>query len=283
MRVAGSIILLCALLPLHVAGLRGAAEEWKTLPRGDEATYAIPSAVLKLTSLEFDGVVSDFLFLKAMVFLGGTNERSERPRVKEWEWRLLYSDLVAITDLDPYFFDPYYFAQGHLTWEGDMVRETNALLAKGSQHRSWDWLLPFYMGFNHFYFLQENDQASLHLMEAARRVGNNPTLTSLATRLALKDRRTENAIFFLQEMLKREEDETIRGSYLIRLEALQGIFALERGVLQYKESFGEFPSSLEMLVKNGLLQQVPADPYGGEFYIDADGMIKTTSELRARM
>jgi hypothetical protein len=283
MRRVLPIILLVMLIPLHLAGLRHAASEWKALPKGDESHYVIPSSILKLSSLEFDSLVSDFLLLRAMVFLGSTYERAERPKVKEWEWRQLHSNLTAATDLDPYFLDPYYLAQAHLTWEAGMAREANVLLAKGSQNRHWDWLLPFYMGFNHFYFLQENEEASVHLMEASRRSGAHPILASLATRLAIKEQRTGNAIVFMEEMLKREEDETVREAYQLRLEALRGILVLERGVEQYQVQFGESPRSLEVLVETGLLPQIPGDPYGGEFYIDENGIVNTTSEMRTRM
>ncbi|ALC16919.1 hypothetical protein DSOUD_2154 [Desulfuromonas soudanensis] len=280
MRRIVPIVLLCALLPLHVATLRNAGREWKALPQGEETAYTIPGPVLKLTSLEFDGVAADFMFLRALVFYGSTFERTEKPRVKEWEWRRLYNDLAAATDLDPYFLDPYYFAQANLTWEGNLVRETNLLLEKGSQYRDWDWMLPFYTGFNHFYFLKENDQASVYLMEASRRPGATPLIASLATRLALKGKRTENAIFFLREMLRREEDEEVKKTYRIRLEALSGILALERAVELFREQFGYLPTSLDSLVEAGLISKIPIDPYGGKFFISYDGSIGTTSDLR---
>jgi hypothetical protein len=280
MRRIVPIILLCALLPLHVATLRSAGSEWKALPQGEETAYTIPGPILKLTSLEFDGMAADFMFLRALVFYGSTFERTEKPRVKEWEWRRLYNDLAASTDLDPYFLDPYYFAQANLTWEGNLVREANLLLEKGSQYRDWDWMLPFYVGFNHFYFLKENDQASVYLMEASRRPGATPLIASLATRLALKGKRTENAIFFLKEMLRREEDEEVKKSYRLRLEALSGILALERAVELFREKFEYFPTSLDSLVEAGLISKIPIDPYGGKFFISYDGSIGTTSDLR---
>jgi hypothetical protein len=280
MRRIVPIILLCALLPLHVATLRSAGSEWKALPQGEETAYTIPGPILKLTSLEFDGMAADFMFLRALVFYGSTFERTEKPRVKEWEWRRLYNDLAASTDLDPYFLDPYYFAQANLTWEGNLVREANLLLEKGSQYRDWDWMLPFYVGFNHFYFLKENDQASVYLMEASRRPGATPLIASLATRLALKGKRTENAIFFLKEMLRREEDEEVKKSYRLRLEALSGILALERAVELFREKFEYFPTSLDSLVEAGLISKIPIDPYGGNFFISYDGSIGTTSDLR---
>ncbi|MBI5286952.1 MAG: hypothetical protein HY878_05100, partial [Deltaproteobacteria bacterium] len=226
------------------------------------------------------GLASDYLFLQALVFMGSTLERQERPRVKEWEWRWMYNVLNASTDLDPYFLDPYYFGQAHLTWEGNLVRETNTMLEKGSRYRNWDWMLLFYAGFNSFYFLHEDANASEYLMEASKRPDASPSIASLAARLAYKGKRTENAIIFLQEMIKRTEDEDIRKHYETRLEALKGILFLERAVAFYKDRFGRMPDNLRELVDKGIIRGLPGDPYGGEFYIDKDGSIKTTSELR---
>jgi hypothetical protein len=281
MRWAVPVILLCLLLPLHVASLRSAGDAWKALPRGDETTYAVPAPILKLTTLEFDGLAANFMFLRALVFLGSTFERDNWPHsIKESEWRALHRDLAAATDLDPYFLDPYYVAQANLTWDGHLFRETNLLLEKGSRYRDWDWMLPFFAGFNHFYFLQENEQASIYLMEASRRPGASPLFASLATRLAVKGRRTENAIIFLEEMLRSEEDEGIKKGYRIRLEAMHGILALEKAVELYTVRTGQPPTNLQALLAGQIIEQIPVDPYGGSFYLDADGSVKTTSDLR---
>lgn len=231
-------------------------------------------------ALEFDGLASDYTFLKALVFFGSTSERKERPRVKEWEWRWMSNILNASTDLDPYFLDPYYVAQAHLTWEGNMVRETNTLLDKGSRYRDWDWNIPFYIGFNHFYFLQNNEEGAVYLMEASKRPGAPSLLPQLAARLMYKANRTENAIIFLQEMIKRTDDEAIKKAYEKRLNALKGILFLERATAVYQDRFGRRPERLDDMITKNVIREIPEDPYGGKFYIDKDSTIKTTSELR---
>ena len=282
MRRVVPIILLCVLLPLHAVSLKSAAKAWKALPQGRETAYSIPGPILKVTSLEFDGLASDIMFLRALVFYGSTFERTEKPRVKPWEWQRLYRELTSATDLDPYFRDPYYFAEATLPWDGDMVSETNILLEKGSKYRDWDWLLPFYAGFNYFYFLDENGKASDLLMESSKRPGASATVASLATRLAVESNRTETAIVFLEQLLTQEKDEKTKKEYIVRLKALMGIQVLEKAVVSYKASFGGPPASLNALIERRLIRQMPVDPYGGTFYLDEDGAVKTTSDLRRR-
>lgn len=275
-----AVSLFCILLALHLFTLRSAADQRKTLPKNEDYGYVMPSPILKITALEFDGLASDFLFLQALVFEGSTFERKERPRVKEWEYRWMYNTLSASTDLDPYFFDPYYFGNANLTWEGNLIRETNTMLDKGSRYRDWDWMLPFYIGFNNFYFLQENDKASEYLMEASKRPNSPSLLPTLAARLAYKAKKTENAIIFLDEILKKTEDEATIKAYEKRLNALKGILFLERAAAAYQERFKRPPEKLDALIAKGVISEIPQDPYGGKFYIDKDGSIKTTSELR---
>lgn len=277
-RVIITVTFLLIITTLHVVALGKSSAERKQLPRGEMSAMVLPSSLLKITALEFDGLVSDLLFLDSLVLYGGTRERTERPKVKEWEWQWLDKTLSASTDLDPYFLDPYLFGNAILTWEGGMIREANDLLEKGSRHRTWDWMLPFFTGFNEFFFLRENEKAADHLMEASKRPGANPMLASLASKLAFKERRTETSILFLEELLKRSDDELTRQKFKLRIEALRKILFLEQAVVQYRKRYNTKPETLEKLIAKGIIQNIPADPYGGKFYLDPESAVRSTTE-----
>ena len=191
----------------------------------------------------------------------------------------MYDVLNASTDLDPYFLDPYYFANANFTWEARMAKETNTLLSKGSRYREWDWMLPFFMGFNEFYFLHDNALASEYLMEAAKRPDAPPMMETLAVRLAYKGNRTKIAIVFIQETLKKTKDKITRKDLEIRLEILQDVLALEQAMEVYRGKYGKLPLDLKQLQARGIIAHIPKDPYGGEFFIDKDGSVKTTSDM----
>ncbi len=265
---------------LHVFSLEKVAEEAKRIQHDESAAYAIPSQMLKLTTLEFHGLASDYLFLKSLVFIGSTFERKERPRVKPWEWKWLYSVVDASTSLDPYFLDPYYFANANFTWDALMIDENNQLLEKGCKYRDWDSELPFFIGFNYFYFLQDNLNARKWLLEASRRPGASPLYADLAAKLAYEKKRTENAISFLEEMSKRTDDEALRKKYEIRLDFLRQILKVEKAIATYKKKYGRKPADIRNLVQTGMLQDIPTDPYGGQIYLDLEGKVKSTSELQ---
>ena len=213
--------------------------------------------------------------------MGSTYERKEDPRVKPDEWHWLDKVLTASTDLDPYFFDPYFLANAHMTWEGGMIRETNILLEKGTRYRDWDWTLPFYAGFNSFFFLHDNAKAAEFLVTASQRPGPSEQLLSLASRLAYKEKKTENAILFLEAVAKKTEDERLKKDYETRVRALQARLLLERSVSAYKEKFGKAPISLQRMIEKGIMKEIPRDPYGGKFSVSPDGEISMHKRLSA--
>lgn len=263
----------------HIVSLGKATTQHADLPMTKNPMISLPTPFLKVSTLEFDSLFSDFILLKGMTFIGESSKRSDKPQVKEWEWEWMYKQLDVASDLDPYFLDIYYFANAHLTWGGHLIKETNALLDKGIKARPEEWMLSFFAGFNAFYFLQDNDIASEYLMEASRGESAPQGIARLATSLAYKGKSTEIAIIFLKQMLLKTVDLKIRQEYETRLSALESIFSIEKAMDAYKLQFGERPKTLNQLVEKKVIDRLPLDPYGGSFYIDVNGGVKTTSNL----
>ncbi len=279
MRRLLTAILVLILLALHLMTLGKVTQEKNSFSQTEADAFVVPSPLLKITALEFDGLVSDILFLQVLVFRGKKMERRGADvLLSESEGKWMFELLQVATDLDPYFVDPYYFANANLTWGPGLIKETNVLLEKGSRYRDWDWLLPFFAGFNYFYFLQENDKAAEYLFESSRRPGASPILASLAARVAFKENRTESAIIFLNEILLKTEDNVLKKKYENRLEALRGILVLEKAIESYRSKTGRTPTTMKELVNRHIIAKIPREPYGGNYYIDSQGQVKTTSE-----
>ena len=238
----------------------------------------MPSQVAQIIALEFKGLFADAIFSRTMTYYGGKLIRGEKTTEDEWDW--IYRNMDVATDLDNYFLDPYYFGATNLVWGANKVKEANLLLEKAFKYRDWDWTIPFYLGFNYFYFLQDNEKAAFYLMESAKRGAANSLIPTLAARLAYQGKRTENAIIFLQEIIRKTDDETLKKAYETRLNALKAILFLEKAAAAYKERFKKMPETVDDLTAKNVIREIPEDPYGGKFYIDKDGSIKTTSELR---
>jgi hypothetical protein len=272
-----AVLVLALAVAVNAVAITEVSRERDTLRKEEGTSLLFPASVASILALEYKGLVSDALFSREHTFYGGKLIRQEKISDEEWSW--IYKSADIATDLDPYFLDPYYFAAINLAWEANRVKDADALLEKALRYRTWDWTIPFYLGFNQFYFLQDNEKASANLMEASRRPGSSSLMVDLAVKLSYKANRTENAIIFLENILKRTDDEKMRLEYETRILALKRLLYLENGVTFYEKKFGKRPQGLEELVQRKIIQEIPADPYGGTFHLDEQGRVSSTSNF----
>ncbi len=239
--------------------------------------YTLPSQFTGPLSLEFKGLTSDFLLFKFMTFVGA--RAKELQGFDEYHWTHITRTLDTITDLDPYFWDAYLFAEMFLTWDARKYDAANRFLLKAKQYLTNDYRVPYYLGFNHFFFLKDNVAGAQYLMEASRLPGSPYYLATLAARLSVYAFQHRTGILFLEEMLKDTQDERIAQEFRLRIKALEILDMLEQKVTEYQNIFKKMPSSLNELISAGLIDRLPEDPYGGEFILMKNGRVYTTSKM----
>jgi hypothetical protein len=59
---------------------------------------------------------------------------------------------------------------------------------------------------------------------------------------------------------------------------LHNVLGLEKAVTLFKKKFNKYPSSLEALIEKQIIQGLPHDPYGGAYYIDSRGIVRSTND-----
>ncbi|HEY4743957.1 MAG TPA: hypothetical protein VIH45_04810 [Desulfuromonadaceae bacterium] len=271
--ITGSVALIVYLICLPLAVVER--------PR-HEQLFALPPKLLRIVAFQFKEAAADMSFLNASVFLGGTTPQHDTRRYLPQQYSWMYNTLKNSVALDPYFLDPYYLMNSALIWDRYKQDEVNELIAKGADKRTWDSLLPFYAGFNYYYFLNNADKSFTYLTEASKRSGGNPFYDSLAARVAYKANKTEFAISYLENQIQQADLHGQRGKTRDlerRLEVLKAIRRIEIAAESYRKLFGKPPGTVSELIKSSLLLSLPSDPYGGSFYIDQDGSIKTTSNM----
>ena len=243
---------------------------------------ALPPKLLLLPSREMTRVMSfgneilaaQLIFYNSMFFVGSL-EKPPTPAMS----RNLYYTLDTVTYLDPYNGDGYYFAQGMLSWNRSLIEPLNTLLRRGMTYRSWDWHIPFYYGFNQFYFLGKSKKAAKYFKRAYELNPQNTFLPTLIARLYYEAEETQVAIGFLEEMIRNTTSEKLRKWMMVRLEALRLVSLLEHAVNRYQQRYNSKPHNLRMLVEGGMIKAIPPDPYGGKFYLDQSGRVRTTSQF----
>lgn len=247
----------------------------------EEKLGFVPSVTLvKPLSADQKELVGASLVMKVLMYFGGVMSRSVEGRVitESADLQGMSRLLHGAVQLDPYNMDAYYFAQGFLPWDAGQFKVANELLQYGMKYRTWDWYLPFFAGFNSAYFLKDYAAASEYYKRAGELSGS-PLFKSLAGRYMQESGHTELAIAYLAAMEKGENNPTLKNGYQVRLNAFREVRRIELARDHYRQQRGTAPLSVEQLVQAGLLLPPPVDPYGGSFYLDVDGSVRSTSKF----
>ncbi|WP_457755293.1 hypothetical protein [Thermovibrio ammonificans] len=257
------------------------AERFKPVPPAELTVPLFSYEKLLLSFPTFKGAAADAVYIYTSYLLGA--EAVGKFSLSCKEWMRVVKNLEVATRLDPRFFDPYYMLGAYLPWKvkgcKGALEEINGALLRGEKFID-DWRIPFFIGFNYFYFQKERAKGAAVLKRAASMKGAPSYLKLLVPRLYAKSGRLELAVAATEEELKRVKDEKLRKELRRRLRALERMLLLQRAVDFYVSRFKSCPSSLEELVRKGILSSIPKDPYGGRFVIREGCRVWTTSNLR---
>ncbi|WP_027714747.1 hypothetical protein [Desulfuromonas sp. TF] len=234
--------------------------------------------LLRVASGEHRPTVAGLAVVRVLFYFGTILQKLQENVVIQPEFYNMYKTLQGAVHVDPYNMDAYYFAQAAFTWEVGRVNEVNHLLEKGVAHRTWDPWLPFYLGFNYAYFLNDYSKAASYMQHAAE-ISGNPLFAQLAARYFYESEQSAMGLAFLETMIRTSKDKVVRQAYELRYEALTAVTVIEGALEVFRTRFGELPSELSLLVRSGLLSELPADPYGGTFYLDEQGKVRSTSQF----
>lgn len=239
----------------------------------------LPGGVLTKTLLgEFRWCVGQFYTFKAVTYYGEILLHKKAGGKVEVEFSNLYKTLEAAARLNPYHEDIYYLAQAIFPWDAGVVQYANQILQYMGKYRYWDYKILFYLGFNYGYFLNMPDRAAVYFEKAAEKSGM-PLYANLSAMLYTEAGKIELAIIMLENLKEKTTNLDIRKMYDERIAFLKGILYLERGVAEYRKRYSRLPKSLNELLVEGFITQLPEDPYGGEFFLDEHGRVRSTSRV----
>jgi hypothetical protein len=223
----------------------------------------VDPTLLKIVSGEFKGLMADYLDLKAAIFKGGAYQLTEQ------DWVAMSTLYKQSIELDPYFFHTAYYTQGMMAWRKGLRRKTVDILTISAKHRYWDWEPKFYLGFDYFYYLKDNEKGAHYLKESAELPGAPPLVANLAARLIQRGGQTATAIAFLKSMLERAQDESIKQNLVKRLKAHLGVYQLEQARDAYQRMTGRLPKSLDELVEKGIIKKLPENTMAETYFYDS--------------
>lgn len=271
-------IVLIVLLVVYGVLLRPFAQHMQQRPVEVKLGYLPNPQVLKITSADYNLAVAEGAVVKVLFYYGTLIDKLREKIIIRPEFYNMYRTIDTVTQLDPFNSDAYYFLQASFTWDIGRIHEVNELLEWGLAHRTWDPWLAFYLGFNNAYFLKNYQKAAVYMQQAAE-ISGNSLFTKLAARYFYESRQTDLGLMFLDAMIQKAKDPAVRRTYEIRRQALLAVDAIEKALQAYSTRHQVEARSLEDLVKKGFLENIPPDPYGGQFYLDQAGRVRSTSHF----
>jgi hypothetical protein len=241
---------------------------------------------LRPTLLGFHHLGADVLWLRVVQVLGDRVVRD-----KDYEW--LYHALDVITTLDPRY-EYAYEAGGTVLAELALrVDLSNRLLEKGVGPNPDSWRIPFRLGFNQFFHLDNHLAAAKYMAQAAKVPGEFPIgppayTARLASRLYVQGKNPDVALEFLDAMLQQTTDEAVRDQLQRRMKRIRlerDLQVLEQAVQNYTQINGKHPNTLSDLVMSGVLTSMPNEPYGGTYLLDptTSRVLSSTHDERMRL
>jgi tetratricopeptide (TPR) repeat protein len=232
---------------------------------------------LRIASLNNNLTVADVLYLRTLIYTG------EYLNSSDTHWLFTYYD--TITELDPKFEYAYLMGGISLSIFCYNAELSNRILLKGIKEFQENWRIPFLIGFNYYYELGDFLSGARYMEIASKLPGAPSWLSFLAVRLYSTAGDIDTAIETLKRLISMTQNEKLRSQLKqnLKLAIIEKVIRpMEKAVKEYRNRFKKYPDRLDALVKAGILQRIPSEPFGGYFYIDENGTV-WSSTIKERL
>jgi hypothetical protein len=268
-----------AMMGMLVA-LQVSLKPWQDADKKLERFLYLPDGeYLKIASLGYRELIADLLWIQSIQVMG-------EKKVSEYSGRWLYRALDVITTLDPKFVRAYEAGGLALTTLVVLPEESNRLMMKGMRHNPAEWKLPFLIGINYYYELYDDAKAAEYMAQASRLPGAPSSLATLAANLYVSGHSPQQAVNLLTALYEEATDDSAKQLLEVRLKIVlteRDLQLLEQAINRYRMQNGQFPPTLEALVRAGLLSALPVEPSGGRYLYDAKSGAVSSSEMTERL
>lgn len=247
------------------------------LPVAQQPAYdlaAIPTAgALRWTSAGHPTLVANLWWLRTVQYIGD-------PLADRRGWDKLYPALLLVTELDPLHGYAYQVGANVLS-STDRVEESNALLERGIARVPDRYILPFQRAVNAFLYAGDYAEAA-RWFERAAQVPGAPSerMHAYAAAMLTKANAHDAALALLRQLLETAHDEPSRKAIqrqLAQVELERDAAMLEAASREYRRRYKAAPPSLEALITGGVIARIPPDPFGGTYYLDPEGTVRSTA------
>ncbi|NIA14120.1 MAG: hypothetical protein GWP08_08565 [Nitrospiraceae bacterium] len=249
---------------------------------GEELLYLPNEKLLVHFTGGMDSIIADLLWIRCIQY---TAEHFKG----DGEYLWLYHMCSVITRLDPYFMPVYRYGGIFLSSLKADDDASLKLLRRGMEHCPHDWELPYEAAM--IYLLGRRDhpgshEYAAHYLAMAVETGSAPPfVVEVASSLQSQYDLTEIERRMWEATLQTG-DELLRDLAERKLQELvigETCGKLDEAVAEYRKRLGRSPNSLQDLVRDRVVVELPKDPLGGNYFLDANGAVQNTTLLDARV
>jgi hypothetical protein len=224
-----------------------------------QLAHPLPPVIQKIALGYLRQLGGEMQFIKASVFYGGVKPGRDPLKYAE----PLAQHFTAAATLHPQFIDTYFLCQSILPYiNTDYARYANTVLAQGMTALPDNFVLPFFAGFNHLYYLDEPLEAARLFHLAAAKPNGPPILEHLANLLSAEGGDIYAALIGLRGMYASEKDEQVKKRYAEEIAAFEKAVTVVNAIQRHEKVKGAPPVALTDLVPDYL----PAIPNIGPLF-----------------
>lgn len=265
---------LIALLMGGVVGLQLMLEGYSGGPSAttENLLYVRSPETMKRLALSYDSLLADLYWIRAVQHYGGTRLSTDPDK----RYDLLYPLLDLTTSLDDRFNIAYYYGSTFLAEAppGGPGRPdlAIALLEKGLRAQPDKWEFAQWIGFVHYWWRQDYQQAAAWFSRAAQFPGAPIWMAPLAASTLTEGGSRQASRFMWEEIARTAEDEWFRNEARRRLQQLDAMDQLDQLrtiAARFSEQRGAPASDWSELRATGYLKGTPVDPTGTPYRLDA--------------
>lgn len=201
--------------------------------------------------------------------------RSDMPLVPEGHEKLDY-DIQLINDLDPKFAQPYYFSVIVLPLANRHPYRIQAALTVGERGLMFsepDWRIPFYLGAVYHVYLRDRTNAAKYFDIAARTSDIPDTVRRFAINYGIAPRARGETKEIWTAIGEGASDKETRVRADMHVRHFEIVELLQDAVGAYYRKTGMLPGKIEDVVSAGVLPEIPASPFGMEFFLYENGVV----------
>jgi hypothetical protein len=257
-----SILFYCGAVVMNVIANASYPKEIR-----DDLRLLPTKEMVGLLSFDHRGAAADYLFSRVSIHSGSL---MWKPLDIKFDSGWAYGMMDLVTDLDPKYREAYLMSGMGLIHNFSDANLALPILKKGMEANPDSWELPYWYGYDHYFYLDDSETASKYFMIAAQKPDAPKANWGLLVNVSKESGYYENAYWALKVMYESAKSDKVKTIYGKKLVQLQNVFLIQKAVDTYQQEKGVFPASLEEIVSKGYMDQIPEDPMGKGYTWDAE-------------